>query len=138
MFFIPTIFRPFAALLIAATLVACNIETTPEGQNNRDRDSEDLSEGAFGEAFVKEPLGIQTSWFDYDSSTHAILPRPYIFRLDKGENTTLFRIKSYYTPRGDSGYFSIEHLRVGAPNATPKLLELTSSIKDAPVCVALA
>src|SRR5690554_1030624 len=138
MFFIPTIFRPFAALLIAATLVACNIETTPEGQNNRDRDSEDLSVGAFGEAFVKEPLGIQTSWFDYDSTTHAILPRAYIFRLEKGDHTTLFRVKSYYTARGDSGYFSIERLQVGVPGAAPELIELTSSIKDGPVCLALA
>jgi len=136
--FLPTIFRLCAALLVATAMTACDIETTPSNQDLPDRDTEDLKDGAFGKAFVKEPLGIQTSWFDYDSSTHAILPRPYIFRLDKGENTTLFRIKSYYTPRGDSGYFSIEHLRVGAPNATPKLLELTSSIKDAPVCVALA
>lgn len=138
MFFIPTIFRPCAALLIATALVACNIETTPSGQNTGDRDIEDLNLGAFGTEFVKEPLGIQTSWFDYDPSTHSILPKAYVFRLDRGDMTTLFRVKSYYNARGDSGYFSIERLRVGDSGATPELIELTSSIKDGPVCLALA
>lgn len=147
MLFVPKILRIFAVLLVAGAAAACDIETTPAEQNNmanngdatnNGTDSEDDKEQAVDRKFVEERYGIAMSWFNYESSTHAVLPNANIYRLEKGGTSTVFRVESYYNGRGDSGYFSIERLIVGAAEETSLSFELASSIKDAPVCVDLA
>lgn len=135
MHFLPKILCVGALLLIAGAVVACDIETTPT--INQDL-ADPETDAAFEETFVKDPYTIATSWFEYQSGTHAILPRAYIYRFETEDETTLFQVKSYYTPRGDSGYFTMESQRVGGEDEAPRLLELTGSIKEGPVCVGLS
>lgn len=131
--------RIFAAILLASALVACDIETTPSDQNNttnNEPDGEDVEE-PFERMFVEESYGIGMVWFEYEKSTHALLPMARVYRFEKDGHTTLFRLVSYYNQRGDSGYFSIERRVIGQDDAETELFELTSNVKDAPVCVEL-
>lgn len=131
--------RIFAAILLASALVACDIETTPSDQNNttnNEPDGEDVEE-PFERMFVEESYGIGMVWFEYEKSTHALLPMARVYRFEKDGHTTLFRLKSYYNERGDSGHFSIERRMIGEADETTELIALAGNVKDGPVCLQL-
>jgi hypothetical protein len=140
----------------AICLMGCNIETTPTEESEQGSevgDSDNNSDGPdagcenidncygdepFSEIFVSEPYGIATHWYEYDSSTHAVTPRPFIYRVALDGRSTVFRVESYYDERGTSGHFTLSGRGVDAPAGSAKTLKLAANIKDGAVCVSLS
>lgn len=138
-----------AAICLGAASIGCNIETTPVGDEEASGDvEEDDTQGwhvrpEIEERFVEEAYGVGASWFDYDMTTHAITPKPKVYRLDLSQHTAvLFNVESYYDDRGTSGNFRLGlqwvDMAHDSANGVPRTLALSSNIKEGPVCVSLA
>ena len=98
-----------ASMATASLLLACSIETTPQ-QNNEGGDElvasgDGLERAASG--LTAELYGPGASWYDYESTTHALSPKDLVYIIRHGEALTLLEILGYYDDRGSSGYFSL-------------------------------
>lgn len=143
MLLIPKILRVCAVLLVAGALTGCDIETTPSDHedsgvnNDKDGDNGEDAEEPVDRMFVEESYGIGMNWFNYAKKSHALLPIERVYRFERGEDTILFQLESYYNEHGDSGHFSIKRQLIGASNEQAELIAMTSNVKDQPVCVNL-
>ena len=131
-----------AWLVMAATMMgsACeSIETTPEAASG------DVSALVSGDGRVRgarglgpELYGPGSSWYAYDSTTHALTPRPIVYVIRRGEGITLLEIESYYDARGESGTFTLRALHHDGERWRDAVVErtLSRSIKSgATICV---
>lgn len=134
MLIVPKMLRVCAVLLVAGAVAACDIETTLSDEDKFTGEAGDDA-GSIAEKFIAEPYGIGASWFTYSGTTHSLLPRARVYRLEQGEKTTLFKLDSYYNERGDSGHFSLTRQVIGEADA--RRFEMTSNVKEDPVCVNL-
>lgn len=138
-------------LLLTWTLAGCDIETTPPNNHIAAPDAGDHSDAALdcpdaapcptadplAHAFQVDLYGIGTTWFDYQSDTHAIIPARRVYRAQDDQRTTLFEILSYYDARGESGRYTVRGRVMGA-QAQPTTVALTANVKQGPVCLRFA
>lgn len=102
--------KKFAASALAmASLLACEIETTPEDDGGEQAElvasGDGLERAASG--LTPELYGPGSSWYDYDSTTHALSPKDLVYVVRHGDALTLLELLSYYDERGSSGFFSL-------------------------------
>ena len=95
---------------MALGLLACSIETTPEGGDGDDaenlaRSGDGLQRSASG--LTPELYGPGSAWYNYASTTHALTPKDLVYIVKHGESLTLLELLDYYDERGESGFFSL-------------------------------
>ncbi|MFW5967185.1 MAG: hypothetical protein ACOCV2_06685 [Persicimonas sp.] len=138
--------RPIAIAVVvlhAAVIVGCNIETTPtdeasNSQANNDGFDADAHAPSLHEGFHAERYGVGAKWYGYDSKTHAVSPHSVVYRATGDEFDAALAVDSYYDDEGDSGYFTLRIRALDTSESTNSTLELTSNVKEKPVCVDLA
>ncbi|QDG50840.1 hypothetical protein FIV42_08875 [Persicimonas caeni] len=121
------------ALLVGAA--GCNIETTPSDQDADAGGDDTGRQVALTDGFYAERYGVGASWYDYDSQTHALTPRPFVYRVTSAQTDVAFRVVSYYDEEGTSGFFTLQTRPLDA--STIVEFEIGDSVKEAPVCVDL-
>ena len=80
--------KKFAASALAmASLLACEIETTPEDDGGEQAElvasGDGLERAASG--LTPELYGPGSSWYDYDSTTHALSPKDLVYVVRHGD-----------------------------------------------------
>lgn len=133
-------------LILICALAGCDIETTPT--NAAAPDAGGLSDASLdcpdaepcpaldplAHAFQVDLYGIGTTWFDYQSKSHAIIPAERVYRAQDGSRTILFEILSYYDARGDSGRYTVRG-RVMGVETESTTVALSANVKQGPVCL---
>lgn len=88
--------------------------------------------------FVVEQLAVGSSWYQYESVSHTVAPRPVAYLVRRGEGAWLFEVVSYYDRRGESGYFTLRGQRwSGTAWGRPGTLSVTQNAKQSVICVSL-
>ena len=133
----PSIFA--ASSVMALGLLACSIETTPEGGDGDDaenlaRSGDGLQRSASG--LTPELYGPGSAWYNYASTTHALTPKDLVYIVKHGESLTLLELLDYYDERGESGFFSLR-ARTHDGEQWGEVIErdLDKSVKEEVVCL---
>lgn len=59
----------------------------------------------------------ETSWYDYDGTSHKLSPRPHVYAVKSGEGTYYkLAVLNYYNAAGSAGYLTVQWAKIAAPS----------------------
>ena len=78
----------------------------------------DRADGADSDEMADFLLSVgETSWYDYDGTSHKLTPRPYVYAVKSGAGTYYkLAILNYYNNAGSSGYLTVQWAKIAGPN----------------------
>lgn len=120
-------------------------DTSPPPANDAGRDASSDDGGDDLPAPVDAPRPLHSeeapgaAWYDYDSRTRAVTPRPITWIAFDDATAHAIRLRNYYDDRGRSGFFRFDTRDfVDGAWSAPRSVSLSASVRETIVCFSFA